>query len=73
LVGNAPNLAARLSNLAGRDRILATEEVIAHRLSDFSVAGPVMLGVKGWPDPIVVYPVVGHAGSRYASQRTAQG
>ncbi|CAN7713051.1 adenylate/guanylate cyclase domain-containing protein [Variovorax sp. LjRoot290] len=67
VVGNVPNLAARLSSLAERNDILATEDVIGPRLSQFSVGERLSLGVRGWPDPIQVYPVLGHSWSRRAS------
>lgn len=59
LIGNAPNLAARLSGLADRDGIFATEQVIAPHLDDFSVAERQELQVRGWPAPIAAYAVLG--------------
>jgi len=60
LIGNAPNLAARLSGLADRDGIFATEQVIAPHLDDFSVAERQELQIRGWPAPIAAYAVLGH-------------
>lgn len=61
LIGNAPNLAARLSALAERDGIFATEEVILAHLDDFRVAQRRELRIRGWPAPVAAYAVLGHA------------
>jgi len=61
LIGNAPNLAARLSGLADRDSIVVTEQVISPHLGDFSVANRRELQIKGWPTPIPAYVVTGRA------------
>ena len=61
LIGNAPNLAARLSGLAERDSILAAEDVISPYLGNFRVAERRELLVKGWVKPIPSYVVVGRA------------
>lgn len=59
LVGSAPSLASRLSDLAGRDGILVAEQVIAPRLDDFEVSEPLALAVKGWPNTLCAYRVLG--------------
>ena len=57
LIGNAPNLAARLSAVADRDAIFVTEEVIARHLHDFSVARRQELQIKGWSKPVTAFSV----------------
>ena len=59
LVGSAPSLAARLSALADRDGILTTEQVIAPHLDEFFVSERRTLQVKGWPEPVFAYGVLG--------------
>lgn len=58
LVGSTPNLAARLSALADRDEIYATEQVIAPHLASFSTGGRAMLQPRGWTAPIAAYRVL---------------
>jgi class 3 adenylate cyclase len=66
VVGNVPNLAARLSGLADRNDIFATEEAIRPCLNRYCVGERRSLVVKGWSGPIAVYPVLGHAWSHTA-------
>ena len=61
LIGNAPNLAARLSAVADRDAIFVTEEVITPHLHDFSVARRQELQIKGWSKPVMAFSVARRA------------
>lgn len=69
LVGSAPSLASRLSSLAGRNGILVAEQVIAPRLDDFEVSERLTLSVKGWPNPLRAYHVLGLSRSGLRPQK----
>ncbi len=59
LVGSAPSLASRLCALADRDGILATEQVVGPHLGAFFVSERRTLLVKGWPEPVFAYRILG--------------
>jgi class 3 adenylate cyclase/tetratricopeptide (TPR) repeat protein len=71
LLGNVPNIAARLSSLAGKDDILVSTETLGPQVHFFATDGGRTLTVKGRSTPLPVVAVLGRAGtaSRFEAQR----
>lgn len=61
LLGNAPNVAARLSALAQRDEILVTEETLGRWLGDFETGERRLLELRGKSEALAVFAVLGAA------------
>lgn len=61
LVGNAPNLTARLCALAGPGKIMATEQVVMRCASELDMGRRQILDIRGWPTPVPAYQVLGRA------------
>lgn len=61
LVGNVPNLAARLSGLAGRDQLYISEQALGEPARIFGTNDRAVLMIRGWTDPLAVYIVQGQA------------
>jgi class 3 adenylate cyclase/tetratricopeptide (TPR) repeat protein len=61
LLGNAPNIAARLSDLAARDEILVSEETLGPESHFFDISPRRYLHLKGRADPVAVHLVRGRA------------
>jgi class 3 adenylate cyclase/tetratricopeptide (TPR) repeat protein len=55
LLGNAPNIAARLSDLAEKDEILVSEETLGAELNFFQRSERRSLRLKGKIEPVSVY------------------
>ncbi|HEY1091763.1 MAG TPA: AAA family ATPase, partial [Burkholderiaceae bacterium] len=64
LFGNVPNVAARLSSLAGPDQILVSEETLGPRLPRFQTGERQLLTLKGYPLPLATREIIGHAPER---------
>lgn len=62
LLGNAPNLAARLSDAAAADEILVSEETLGPEVSYFETSQRLFLTVKGRNEPLTAYRILGLAG-----------
>jgi class 3 adenylate cyclase len=72
LLGNAPNIAARLSEAAKRDEIIASEESLGLQSQFFDTGPRFSLQLRGRATPLAAYRVFGRApvGRRYeASMR----
>jgi class 3 adenylate cyclase/tetratricopeptide (TPR) repeat protein len=71
LLGNVPNIAARLSSLAGRDDIVVSQETLGPQVHFFVVDGARTLQVKGRSSPLAVVNVLGRAATahRFEAQR----
>ena len=61
LLGNAPNIAARLSENAKRDEILASEESLGLQSQFFDTGSRFALQLRGRATPLAVYRVLGRA------------
>jgi class 3 adenylate cyclase len=61
LLGNTPNIAARLSDSAGKDEILVSEATLGAETHFFQTGGRHSLEVKGAAEPIGVYQILGRA------------
>lgn len=61
LLGNIPNIAARLADAAGRDEIVVSEDALGPDLSFFVTRARQLLTLKGWPLPVAAYSVRGRA------------
>ncbi|MDH5539229.1 MAG: AAA family ATPase, partial [Rhizobacter sp.] len=61
LLGNAPNIAARLSDLATRDEILVSEESLGPESHFFDIGPLRFVELKGRSEPIAVHSVRGRA------------
>ncbi|HEX6691710.1 MAG TPA: adenylate/guanylate cyclase domain-containing protein [Burkholderiales bacterium] len=61
LLGNAPNIAARLSDAAEKDEILVSEATLGAESHFFQTGGRQHLEVKGAAEPIGVYRILGRA------------
>lgn len=66
LIGNTPNLAARLSASAGRNAILASEKALAGHVSAFANEGRLWLKPKGWGEPVAAYRILAKSHSSSA-------
>ena len=64
LLGNVPNIAARLSALAERDDIVVSEETLGPHLHFFTTSERQTVRVRGREASLVVYRVLGRAASR---------
>jgi class 3 adenylate cyclase/ActR/RegA family two-component response regulator len=60
LLGNVPNIAARLSSLAGSDQIYISEEALGQRNHQLATSGRLLLKIRGWSDPVAAYVVLDH-------------
>jgi len=67
LLGNVPNIAARLSSLAGADDILVSEETLGPQAHFFTTGERMQMTLKGRAKPLAVYSVLGQAatGNRF--------
>ena len=67
LMGNAPNIAARLSDAASADEILVSEETLGPERHLFVTGAGREVALKGTSTPMTALPVVGRTGlgSRY--------
>lgn len=61
LLGNAPNIAARLADVAERDEILVSEETLGPHSHFFRTGELRHLSLKGTAEPMAVYPVLSRA------------
>ncbi|MEJ2089005.1 MAG: adenylate/guanylate cyclase domain-containing protein [Gammaproteobacteria bacterium] len=61
LVGEAANLASRLSDMAEPDEVLASELALGVHRHFFHTGPPQSLSFKGVAGPVTVYPVLGRA------------
>ncbi|WP_332107460.1 ATP-binding protein [Variovorax sp. PBL-H6] len=61
LLGNVPNIAARLSDLAERDDICVSEETLGPYSQFFTSSEPVLVLLKGRTPPLAVCRVLGRA------------
>lgn len=61
LLGNAPNIAARLSEAAGRDEIIASEDSLGLQSQFFDTGPRFSLQLRGRATPLAVYRVHGRA------------
>ena len=61
LLGNVPNIAARLSDLAGPDEILASDETLGPERRLFATGSRRSLNLQGLSNPVAVLPVLGRA------------
>jgi class 3 adenylate cyclase len=61
LLGNAPNIAARLSEAARRDEIIASEECLGLQSQFFDTGPRFSLQLRGRATPLAVYRVLGRA------------
>jgi len=61
LLGHAPSVAARLSELAGADEILASVDTLGPHQHFFQTSAPRMLELKGRTEPLAVFHVCGRA------------
>ena len=68
LMGNVPNIAARLSDAAAADEVLVSEETLGPQAGRFVVAAQRLLQPAGAATPIVALHVVGRAQSGSAPQ-----
>lgn len=64
LLGNVPNIAARLSTLAERDDIVVSEESLGPHLHFFTTSERQTVRVRGREAPLAVYRVLGRAATR---------
>jgi len=62
LLGTVPNLAARLSDAAGRDEILVSEEALGPEFRYFETSPLRAVQVKGRAEPLSAYRILGRAG-----------
>lgn len=62
LLGTVPNLAARLSDEAGRDEILVSEETLGPEFRYFETSPLLYVPVKGRAEPLSAYRILGRAG-----------
>ena len=61
LLGNVPNIAARLSDLAERDDICVSEETLGPHAQFFTSSEPALVQLKGRTPPLAVRRVLGRA------------
>jgi class 3 adenylate cyclase/tetratricopeptide (TPR) repeat protein len=61
LLGNPPNIAARLSAAAGKDEILVSEETLGAEAHFFQTGARRSLEIKGAEEPIAVCAILGRA------------
>jgi class 3 adenylate cyclase len=62
LIGRAPNIAARLAALAGRDQILASDVVLCNHAASFPRQGMKLVQLRGCAQPLPTYELVGSSG-----------
>jgi class 3 adenylate cyclase/tetratricopeptide (TPR) repeat protein len=62
LLGTVPNIAARLSDEAGRDEILVSEETLGPEYRYFETSPLQYVPIKGRAEPLSAYRILGHAG-----------
>jgi class 3 adenylate cyclase/tetratricopeptide (TPR) repeat protein len=68
LLGNAPNIAARLSDEAGSDEILVSEETLGPECGYFEVSARQFITMKGRTEPLAACRVLGRAGATTRDQ-----
>jgi class 3 adenylate cyclase/tetratricopeptide (TPR) repeat protein len=70
LLGSAVNIAARISDAAGIDEILVSEETLGPERNFFHTGPGRTLQLQGIPDPITVYDILGRApiGTRFEAR-----
>ena len=64
LLGNAPNVAARLSALAGADEVLVSEETLGPQARFFVTGEVESVAVRGRATPLAILKVLGRAATR---------
>jgi len=62
LLGTVPNIASRLSDEAGRDEILVSEETLGPEFCYFETSPLLYVQVKGRAEPLSAYRILGRAG-----------
>ena len=62
LLGVVPNIAARLSEAAGRDEILVSEETLGPEFRYFDTSARLYVTLKGRAEPMSAYRILGQAG-----------
>ena len=68
LLGNAPNIAARLSDEADSDEILVSEETLGPECGYFEVSARQFITMKGRTEPLAACRVLGRAGATARGQ-----
>ena len=63
LLGLVPNIAARLSEAAGRDEILVSEETLGPEFRYFDTSARLYVTLKGRAEPMSAYRILGQAGA----------
>ena len=61
LLGNVPNVAARLANFAGRNEIVVSDESLGPQANFFVTGGRLSFQPKGSPAPLAVHKVMARA------------
>lgn len=71
LLGDAPNVAARLSALAAADDVLVSAETLGPTRQHFAISAPLSLVIKGRAEPLPAYRVLGRTerGPRFDAMR----
>lgn len=72
LLGNVPNIAARLSALAEKDDIVVSEETLGPHLRFFTTGERQTVRVRGREAPLTVYRVLGRAATRNRFEANAR-
>ncbi|HEY8708323.1 MAG TPA: AAA family ATPase, partial [Burkholderiaceae bacterium] len=70
LLGNVPNVAARLSSLAASDDICVSAETLGPRAQFFTTSERTLVQLRGRTLPLAVYRVLGRAPAPYRSEAT---
>ncbi|MDE2093001.1 MAG: AAA family ATPase [Burkholderiales bacterium] len=70
LLGNVPNIAARLSGLAASDDICVSAETLGPRAQYFTTSERALVQLRGRTLPLAVYRVLGRAPAPYRSEAT---
>lgn len=70
LLGNVPNIAARLSGLAASDDICVSAETLGPRAQFFTTSERALVQLRGRTLPLAVYRVLGRAPAPYRSEAT---
>lgn len=73
LLGNAPNIAARLSSLAEKDDIVVSEETLGPHLRFFTTTERETVRVRGREAPLTVYRVLGRAAAAARARSSRAG
>jgi class 3 adenylate cyclase/tetratricopeptide (TPR) repeat protein len=62
LLGTVPNIAARLSDEAGRDEVLVSEETLGPEFRYFDTSPRLYVNLKGRAEPMSAYRILGRSG-----------